>query len=91
MDYSNYFQILYDYEKKQIGTEEKSILFKVINSVDISAQIGSYLKLRDKNQLGDSSSVSKLLGLKLLTEKKGLILRGTRKYQLTSIAAIQSF
>jgi hypothetical protein len=85
MDYSNYFQILYDYEKKQIGTEEKSILFKVINSVDISAQIGSYLKLRDKNQLGDSSSVSKLLGLKLLTEKKGLILRGTRKYQLTSI------
>ena len=85
MDYSNYFQILYDYEKKQIGTEEKSILFKVINSVDISAQIGSYLKLRDKNQLGDSSSVSKLLGLKLLSEKKGLILRGTRKYQLTSI------
>lgn len=85
MDYSNYFQILYDYEKKQIGTEEKSILFKVINSVDISAQIGSYLKLRDKNQLGDTSSVSKLLGLKLLTEKKGLILRGTRKYQLTSI------
>lgn len=85
MDYSNYFQILYDYEKKQIGNEEKSILFKVINSVDISAQIGSYLKLRDKNQLGDTSSVSKLLGLKLLTEKKGLILRGTRKYQLTSI------
>ena len=85
MDYSNYFQILYDYEKKQIGTEEKSILFKVINSVDLSAQIGSYLKLRDKNQLGDTSSVSKLLGLKLLTEKKGLILRGTRKYQLTSI------
>jgi hypothetical protein len=28
--------------------------------------------------------MSRLLGLKLLSEKKGLILRGTRKYQLTS-------
>jgi hypothetical protein len=84
MDYSNYFSILYDYEKKQVGTEEKSILFKVINNVDLSAQIGSYLKLRDKNQIGDNQSITKLLGLKLLTEKKGLILRGMRKYQLTS-------
>jgi len=84
MDYSNYLKTLYDYEKKEVGTEEKSILLKVINSADISAQIGSYLKLRDKNQLGDTSTVSRLLGLKLLTEKKGLILRGMRKYQLTS-------
>jgi len=84
MDYSNYLKTLYDYEKKEVGTEERSILLKVINSVDISAQIGSYLKLRDKNQLGDTSTVSRLLGLKLLTEKKGLILRGMRKYQLTS-------
>jgi hypothetical protein len=75
---------LYDYEKKQVGTEEKSMLLKLINNVDFSAQIGSYLKLRDKNQLGDTSTVSRLLGLKLLTEKKGLILRGMRKYQLTS-------
>jgi hypothetical protein len=56
----------------------------VINNVDLSAQIGSYLKLRDKNQIGDNQSITKLLGLKLLTEKKGLILRGMRKYQLTS-------
>ncbi|HXW12157.1 MAG TPA: hypothetical protein VD694_05295 [Nitrososphaeraceae archaeon] len=85
MDYTNYLSILYDYERKDVGSEEKSILFKVINSVDLSAQIGSYLKLRDKNQFGDSSAMSKLLSLKLLSEKKGLILRGTRKYQLTSI------
>ncbi len=84
MDYSNYLKTLYDYEKKEVGTEEKSMLLKVINHVDFSAQIGSYLKLRDKNQLGDTSTVSRLLGLKLLTEKKGLILRGMRKYQLTS-------
>jgi hypothetical protein len=84
MDYSNYLKTLYDYEKKQVGTEEKSMLLKVINNVDFSAQIGSYLKLRDRNQLGDTSTVSRLLGLKLLTEKKGLILRGMRKYQLTS-------
>jgi hypothetical protein len=84
MDYSNYFATLYDYEKKEVGTEEKSILFKVINNVDFSAQIGSYLKLRDKNQIGDTSAMSKLLGLKLLSEKKGLMLRGMRKYQLTS-------
>src|SRR5688500_5632043 len=84
MDYTNYLSILYDYKNKEIGNEEKSILFKVINSVDLSAQIGSYLKLRDKNQIGDSSAMSKLLGLKFLSEKKGLILRGTRKYQLTS-------
>ena len=84
MDYSNYLKTLYDYEKKQVGTEEKSMLLKVINNVDFSAQLGSYLKLRDKNQLGDPSTVSRLLGLKLLTEKKGLILRGMRKYQLTS-------
>ena len=84
MDYSNYIKTLYDYEKNQVGTEEKSMLLKVINNVDFSAQIGSYLKLRDKNQLGDTSTVSRLLGLKLLTEKKGLILRGMRKYQLTS-------
>ncbi|HEY9399815.1 MAG TPA: hypothetical protein VIP29_07975 [Nitrososphaeraceae archaeon] len=84
MDYSNYFATLYDYEKKELGTEEKSILLKVINNVDLSAQIGSYLKLRDKNQLGDTSSISRLLELKLLAEKKGLLLRGMRKYQLTS-------
>ena len=84
MDYSNYLKTLYDYEKKQVGTEEKSMLLKLINNVDFSAQLGSYLKLRDKNQLGDTSTVSRLLGLKLLTEKKGLILRGMRKYQLTS-------
>ena len=84
MDYSNYLKTLYDYEKKEVGTEEKSILLKVINNVDFSAQIGSYLKLRDRNQLGDTSTVSRLLGLKLLSEKKGLILRGMRKYQLTS-------
>ena len=84
MDYSNYLKTLYDYEKKQVGTEEKSMLLKLINNVDFSAQIGSYLKLRDKNQLGDTSTVSRLLGLKLLTEKRGLILRGMRKYQLTS-------
>ena len=84
MDYSDYLSILYDYENKEVGSEEKSILFKVINSVDLSAQIGSYLKFRDKNQMGDTPAMSKLLGLKLLTEKKGLILRGARKYQLTS-------
>ena len=84
MDYSNYFATLYDYEKKEVGTEEKSILLKVLNNVDLSAQIGSYLKLRDKNQLGDTSSISRLLELKLLAEKKGLLLRGMRKYQLTS-------
>jgi hypothetical protein len=84
MDYSNYLKTLSDYEKKEVGTEERSILLKVINSVDISAQIGSYLKLRDKNQLGDTSTISRLLALKFLTEKKGLILRGMRKYQLTS-------
>jgi hypothetical protein len=84
MDYSNYLSILYDYERKDVGSEEKSILFKVINGVDLSAQIGSYLKLRDKEQIGDTSAISRLLGLKLLSEKKGLILRGTRKYQLTS-------
>ena len=84
MDYTNYLTTLYDYEKKHVGTEEKSILLKVINNVDLSAQIGSYLKLRDKNQLGDTPTVSRLLGLKLLSEKKGLILRGTRKYQLTT-------
>jgi len=85
MDYTNYLSILYDYVKKDVGSEEKSILFKVINNVDLSAQIGSYLKLRDKNQIGDSSAMSRLLSLKLLSEKKGLILRGMRKYQLTSI------
>ena len=85
MDYTNYLSILYDYVKKDVGSEEKSILFKVINNVDLSAQIGSYLKLRDKNQIGDSSAMSRLLGLKLLSEKKGLILRGMRKYHLTSI------
>ena len=67
MDYSNYLSILYDYEKKEVRSEEKSILFKVINSVDLSAQIGSYLKLRDKDQIGDTSAMSRLLGLKLVS------------------------
>ena len=54
MDYTNYLSTLYDYERKDVGSEEKSILFKVINNVDLSAQIGSYLKLRDKNNIGES-------------------------------------
>ena len=49
MDYSNYFAIVYDYKRKEIGTDERSILLKVINNVDLSSQIGSYFKLRDKN------------------------------------------
>jgi len=84
MDYSNYFATIYDYARKGIGTEERSILFKVLNNVDLSSQIGSYLKRRDKTQPSDTSSISKLIGSKLLVEKKGLILRGMRKYQLTS-------
>ena len=84
MDYSNYFAIVYDYKRKEIGTDERSFLLKVINNVDLSSQIGSYLKRRDKTQPSDTSSISKLIGSKLLVEKKGLILRGMRKYQLTS-------
>ena len=38
MDYSNYLKTLYDYEKKQVGTEEESMLLKVINNVDFSAR-----------------------------------------------------
>ena len=75
-------------KKKDVGSEEKSILFKVINSVDLSAQIGSYLKLRDKNPIGDSSAMSRLLGLKLLSEKKGIDIKGYKKISINQYGLI---
>lgn len=88
MDYSNYLSILYDYEKKEVGSEEKTILFKVINSVDLSAQIGSYLKLRDRDQIGDTPAMSRLLGLKLLSEKKGTDIKRNEKIPIDQCWAI---
>jgi len=86
VDYKDYFAALSKYKKVEANEQEKALLFRVMNDVDITGQLGSYLKFRDKDHSVEIQSVAaRLIAQGLLEEKKGRLLRGLRRYKLTSI------
>jgi hypothetical protein len=57
-----------------------------MNEVDISSQLGSYLKFRDKdNSIEIQSIATRLINHGLIDERKSRLLRGLRKYKLSSL------
>jgi len=86
VDYNDYFAALSKYKKLEANEQEKALLFRIMNDLDITGQLGSYLKFRDKDHSVEIQSVAaRLIAQGLLEEKKGRLLRGLRRYKLTSI------
>ena len=82
MDYTNYLSILYDYEKKDVGSEEKSILFKVINSVDLSAQNRILFEIKRQESDRWYFSYVKITGTQTSFRKKGIDIKGHKKISI---------
>jgi len=86
VDYNDYFAALSKYKKVEVSEQEKALLFKIMNDLDITGQLGSYLKFRDKDHSVEIQSLAmRLIGKGLLEEKKSRLLRGLRRYKLTSL------
>ncbi len=86
VDYTEYFSALSKYRKPTLSDHEKSLLFRIMNDLDISSQLGSYLKFRDKdNSIEIQSIAMRLISYSLIEERKSRLLRGLRKYKLTSL------
>jgi hypothetical protein len=86
VDYKDYFAALSKYKKVEITEQEKALLFRIMNDLDITGQLGSYLKFRDKDHSVEIQSVAvRLIAQGLLEEKKSRLLRGLRRYKLTSL------
>jgi len=86
VDYNDYFAALSKYKKVEVNEQEKALLFKIMNDLDITGQLGSYLKFRDKDHSVEIQSLAmRLIGKGLLEEKKSRLLRGLRRYKLTSL------
>ena len=86
VDYKDYFAALSKYKKVEVNEQEKALLFRIMNDLDITGQLGSYLKFRDKDHSVEIQSVAvRLITQGLLEEKKSRLLRGLRRYKLTSL------
>ena len=48
MGHSEYFSTLSKYQRPELSEEEKSLLFKIMNDVDITNQLSSYLRFRNR-------------------------------------------
>ena len=86
VNYKDYFAALSKYKQVQVNEQEKALLFRIMNDLDITGQLGSYLKFRDKDHSVELQSVAvRLISQGLLEEKKSRLLRGLRRYKLTSL------
>src|SRR5215813_101209 len=85
-DYDDYLTELSRYRKLTLADDEKALLFRIMNDLDISSQLGSYLKFRDKDSSPEIQTIAmRLIGHGLVEERKSRLLRGLRKYKLTSL------
>ena len=84
MGYSEYFSALSKYQRPELSEEEKSLLFKIMNDVDITNQLSAYLRFRHRGTEEIDRMAESLIKLNLVEERKGRLLRGTRKYKLTT-------
>lgn len=86
VDYTDYFNALSKYRKLTLNEQEKALLFRIMNELDISSQLGSYLKFRDRdNSIEVQSIATSLINHDLIEERKSRLLRGLRKYKLSSL------
>lgn len=92
VDYTDYFNELSKYRKLTLSDQEKGLLFRIMNDLDFSSQLGSYLKFRDKdNSLEIQSLALRLISYGLVEERKSRLMRGLRKYKLTSLGIFYVF
>lgn len=91
MDYTDYFHSLSKYRKLTLNEQEKALLFRIMNDLDISSQLGSYLKFREKDTIEIQSLAARLIGDGLVEERKSRLFRGLRKYKLTSLGLFYVF
>ena len=84
MGHSEYFSTLSKYQRPELSEEEKSLLFKIMNDVDITNQLSSYLRFRNRGTEEIDRMAFPLVKLNLIEERKGRLLRGTRKYRLST-------
>lgn len=86
VDYTDYFSAISNYGKPTLNEQDKGLLFRIMNELDISSQLGSYLKFRDKdNSIEIQSIATRLINHGLIDERKSRLLRGLRKYKLSSL------
>ena len=80
VDYKDYFAALSKYKKVEVNEQEKALLFRIMNDLDITGQLGSYLKFRDKDHSVEIQSVAvRLIAQGLLEEKKSRLLKRLEK------------
>ena len=85
VDYTNYLEELSKYRKLALSEQDKGLLFRIMNDLDISSQLGSYLKFRDKDNSPEIQTLAtRLINYGLIEERKSRLYRGLRNYQLTS-------
>jgi hypothetical protein len=86
VDYTNYLEELSKYRKLALSEQDKGLLFRIMNDLDISSQLGSYLKFRDRDNTPEIQSLAtRLINYGLVEERKIRLSRGLRKYKLTSL------
>ncbi|HEY7110796.1 MAG TPA: hypothetical protein VH415_15325 [Nitrososphaeraceae archaeon] len=86
VDYTNYFEELSKYRKLALSEQDKSLLYRIMNELDISSQLGSYLKFRDKDNTPEIQTLAtRLINYGLIEERKSRLYRGLRKYKLTTL------
>ena len=86
VDYTDYFGAISNYGKPTLNEQDKALLFRIMNELDISSQLGSYLKFRDRdNSIEIQSIATRLINHGLIDERKSRLLRGLRKYKLSSL------
>jgi hypothetical protein len=86
VDYTNYFEELSKYRKLALSEQDKSLLYRIMNDLDLSSQLGSYLKFRDKDSSPEIQTLAtRLINYALIEERKSRLFRGLRKYKLTSL------
>ena len=58
------------YKKVEVSEQEKALLFRIMNDLDITGQLGSYLKFRDKDHSVEIQSVAMRLISQRVTRRK---------------------
>jgi hypothetical protein len=86
VDYTNYFEEVSRYRKLALSEQDKNLLYRIMNELDISSQLGSYLKFRDKDNSPEIQTLAtRLINYGLIEERKSRLYRGLRKYKLTTL------
>ena len=81
VDYNDYFVALSKYKKVEVNEQEKALLFKIMNDLDITGQLGSYLKFRDKDHSVEIQSLAMRFTPKGYSKKEKPVTKRLEKIQ----------